>query len=47
MNIQLNSNVALAIAIILEVAGTTALQMSQQLTKLLPALVMAPGSGTC
>ncbi len=40
MNIDLNSNVALAIAIILEVAGTTALQMSQQLTKLLPALVM-------
>ena len=38
--ILINSNVALAIAIILEVAGTTALQLSQQLTKLLPTLVM-------
>ena len=40
MNILINSNVALAIAIVLEVAGTTALQLSQQLTKPLPALVM-------
>ena len=40
MNTLINSNVALAIAIILEVAGTTALHLSQQLTNLLPTLIM-------
>jgi small multidrug resistance pump len=41
MNISINSNAALAIAIILEVVGTTSLQLSQQFTKLLPTAVMA------
>ncbi len=41
MNTLLNSNVALAIAIILEVVGTTSLQLSQQLTKLFPTAFMA------
>ncbi len=41
MNTPINNNVALAIAIILEVAGTTSLQLSQQLTKLFPTAVMA------
>ena len=40
MNLSISSNVALAIAIVLEVTGTTALQMSQQLTRLVPTLVM-------
>jgi small multidrug resistance pump len=40
MNLPISSNVALAIAILLEVTGTTSLQMSQQLTKLAPTLVM-------
>lgn len=40
MNLPLSSNVALAIAILLEVTGTTALQISEQLTKLMPTLVM-------
>ncbi len=40
MTIPVSSSAALAIAILLEVAGTTALQMSEQLTKLVPTLVM-------
>ena len=40
MNLSLSSNLALAIAIVLEVTGTTALQMSQQLTRLVPTVVM-------
>jgi small multidrug resistance pump len=41
MNLPISSSVALAIAIVLEVVGTTALQMSEQLTKLVPTLAMA------
>ena len=40
MNLPISSGAALAIAILLEVTGTTALQMSEQLTKLVPTLVM-------
>jgi small multidrug resistance pump len=40
MNLPISSSAALAIAILLEVTGTTALQMSEQLTKLIPTLVM-------
>ena len=40
MTILSNSNVALALAIVTEVAGTTALQLSEQLTRLVPTLVM-------
>ena len=40
MTIPISSGAALAIAILLEVTGTTALQMSEQLTKLVPTLVM-------
>jgi small multidrug resistance pump len=40
MNLPISSSAALAIAILLEVTGTTALQMSEQLTKLVPTLVM-------
>ena len=40
MNLPIGSGAALAIAILLEVTGTTALQMSEQLTKLVPTLVM-------
>ena len=40
MNLAISSNVALAIAILLEVTGTTALQLSEQLTRLVPTLVM-------
>ncbi len=36
----MNSAVALTIAIVTEVAGTTFLQLSQQLTKPVPAVVM-------
>ena len=37
----INGAVALAVAIVLEVVGTTALQMSEQLTRLAPTAVMA------
>ena len=40
MNLPVSSGMALAIAILLEVTGTTALQLSEQLTKLVPTLVM-------
>jgi small multidrug resistance pump len=40
MNLPISSSAALAIAILLEVTGTTALQMAEQLTKLVPTLVM-------
>jgi small multidrug resistance pump len=40
MNIDINSSAALAIAIVTEVAGTTALQLSEQLTRLVPTVVM-------
>jgi small multidrug resistance pump len=40
MNLPISSGAALAVAILLEVTGTTALQMSEQLTKLVPTLVM-------
>lgn len=40
MNLPISSSAALAIAILLEVIGTTALQMSEQLTKLIPTVVM-------
>jgi small multidrug resistance pump len=41
MTMQLNANVALAVAIVLEVTATTHLQMSEQLTKLSPTVIMA------
>jgi small multidrug resistance pump len=41
MSLSINTTLALALAIITEVAGTTALQLSQQLTKPLPIVVMA------
>ncbi|RBP11353.1 small multidrug resistance pump [Roseiarcus fermentans] len=40
MNLAIGSSAALGIAIVLEVTGTTALQLSQQFTKLAPSLVM-------
>ena len=40
MTILSNSTIALALAIVTEVAGTTALQLSEQLTRLVPTLVM-------
>ena len=40
MNLPISSSAALAIAIVLEVTGTTALQMSEQLTRLVPTMVM-------
>jgi small multidrug resistance pump len=40
MNIPISSSVALAIAIVTEVAGTTSLQLSEQLTRLVPTLAM-------
>ena len=40
MNIDINSSAALAIAIVTEVAGTTSLQLSEQLTRLVPTVVM-------
>jgi small multidrug resistance pump len=41
MNNLLNTYAALSVAILLEVAGTTSLQLSEQLTKFVPTLVMA------
>jgi len=41
MSIQINANVALLVAIVLEVTATTHLQMSEQLTKLSPTVIMA------
>jgi small multidrug resistance pump len=41
MSMPINTTLALAIAIVTEVAGTTALQLSEQLTRLLPIVVMA------
>ena len=41
MSLPINTTLALTIAIITEVAGTTALQLSEQLTRLLPIVVMA------
>ena len=41
MTMQINANVALAVAIVLEVTATTHLQMSEQLTKLSPTVIMA------
>jgi small multidrug resistance pump len=41
MNLSINTTLALAIAIVTEVVGTTALQLSEQLTRLLPIVVMA------
>ena len=41
MTLPIGSGAALTTAILLEVCGTTALQMSAQLTKLVPTLVMA------
>jgi small multidrug resistance pump len=40
MNIAISSSAALAIAILTEVAGTTFLQLSEQLTRLVPTVVM-------
>jgi small multidrug resistance pump len=40
MNNLINTYTALSIAIVLEVAGTTFLQLSQQLTRLAPTTVM-------
>ncbi len=41
MSLPINTAIALTIAIVTEVAGTTALQLSEQLTRLLPIVVMA------
>lgn len=41
MSIQINASAALAVAIVLEVTATTHLQMSEQLTKLSPTVIMA------
>jgi small multidrug resistance pump len=41
MNFQINTYAALGIAIVLEVVATTNLQLSEQLTKLVPTAVMA------
>ena len=41
MNVLASSNAALAVAILLEVIGTASLQASQQLTQLVPTLIMA------
>ena len=40
MTINISSFAALTIAIVTEVAGTTSLQLSEQLTRLFPTLVM-------
>lgn len=41
MSMSINATLALALAIMTEVVGTTALQLSEQLTKALPVVVMA------
>lgn len=41
MTLPISSGAALAIAILLEVSGTTALQTSEQFTRVVPTLVMA------
>jgi small multidrug resistance pump len=40
MALQINASLALAIAIVLEVTATTHLQLSEQLTKFAPTLIM-------